>query len=839
LWFRRQEGINNKKPTTGMPKNKNDNENKVADEIQSYISLGEKNKLLSIKDGRITYTKIGKSYNFRDPEETVRASFYVKLIEKYKYPENRIDLEVEVPRRKPSDFADIVIYEDDARKQPYIVAECKKEGISQSEINQAIEQVFGNANSLRAKFAIMVAGSVEIAFDVAGFDPQEREKNIISDIPIRYGKVVKFKFKKGDPEWDLKPANLYELQSRLQQCHDIIWQGGKRNPAEAFDEMSKLIFCKDKDERILTLISDYYSFQVGTHETAKEVADRVRGIYQRAQQRDPDVFEAPIRLSDEVIYSVVEKLQGISLSRTELDSKGRAFEIFLKKIFRGEMGQYFTPREIVRFMVNFIKPTVDDVVIDPACGSGGFLLYILDKVRRETESKLEPDNAKRLWRDFALYNLYGIEVNSQLSRIAMMNMIIHEDGHSNIENNDALDTVSKFNPRRDIKLGKYTLLLTNPPFGATVSEKEHRYLADYLLGSKEHKRKQQRTEVLFIERCLDFLKEDGRMGIVLPDGILGNPSTSYVRKFILENSQITGVISLPSHTFTPSGVPTINTSLLFLQKKKGGAQRPYKIFMAVANNIGYEPNGKPTIKEGEQTDLDIILSHWERFLDGETINEELSFVIDSNSLEDRFDARYYWFKRELKRRKFTRVKLSNFVDEVKEKIDPRKEPSKYYPILSVINEGVVIFNEERLGEDINQKYKVVRAGDIAYNPYRINVGSIGVVPKELDGMLVSPAYVVMRIKDGKKNEIDPHYIVSILRNSFYRLYLELLATGSIRDAVPFNVIKEVEIPSPKEYQKLQKEVITHIEALASHKEAFTAELKELDKAIENVITPKI
>jgi type I restriction enzyme M protein len=822
-----------------MPKNKDNNENKVADEIQSYISLGEKNKLLSIKEGRITYTKIGKSYNFQDPEEIVRASFYVKLIDKYKYPENRIDLEVEVPRRKPSDFADIVIYEDDARKQPYIVVECKKEGISQSEINQAIEQVFGNANSLRGKFAIMVAGSVEIAFDIAGFDPQERDKNIISDIPIRYGKVVKFKFKKGDPEWDLKPASLYELQSRLQQCHDIIWQGGKRNPAEAFDEMSKLMFCKDKDERILTLIGDYYSFQVGTHETAKEVADRVRGIYQKAQQRDPDVFEAPLRLSDEVIYSVVEKLQGISLSRTELDSKGRAFETFLKKIFRGEMGQYFTPREIVKFMVDFIMPSVDDVVIDPACGSGGFLLYTLDKVRRKVESKLEPDNAKRLWRDFALYNLYGIEVNSQLSRIAMMNMIIHEDGHSNIENNDALDTVSKFNPRRDIKLGKYTLLLTNPPFGATVSEKEHRYLVDYSLGSKERKKKQQRTEILFIERCLDFLKEDGRMGIVLPDGILGNPSTSYVRKFILENSQIIGVISLPSHTFTPSGVPTINTSLLFLQKKKGGARRPYKIFMAVANNIGYEPNGKPTIKEGEQTDLDKILHQWERFLNKERVNEELSFIIDSNNLEDRFDARYYWFKRELKRRKFIRTKLLNFVDEVKDKIDPREEPTKYYPILSVINEGLVLFNEERLGEDINQKYKVVRAGDIAYNPYRINVGSIGVVPKELDGMLVSPAYVVMQIKDKKKNEINPHYIVSILRNNFYRLYLELLATGSIRDAVPFNVIKEVEIPSPKDYQKLQKEVITHIEALASHKEAFMAELKDLDKAIENVITPKV
>lgn len=818
-----------------MPKNKNNNENKVADEIQSYISLGEKNKLLSIKEGRITYTKIGRSYNFQDPEEIVRASFYVKLIDKYKYPENRIDLEMVVPRRTPSDSADIVVYEDDARKRPYIVVECKKEGIPQSAISQAIEQAFGNANSLRAPYAMMVSGSVEVAFDVAGFDPQEREKNIISDIPIRYGKVVKFKFKKADPEWDLKPANLYELQSRLQQCHDIIWQGGKMNPAEAFDEMSKLMFCKDKDERTLTPIGDYYNFQVGTHETAKEVANRVRGIYQKAQQRDPDVFEAPLRLSDEVLYSVVEKLQGISLSRTELDSKGRAFETFLKKIFRGEMGQYFTPREVVRFMVDFMKPVVDDIVIDPACGSGGFLLYILDKVRKEVEAKFEPDNAKRQWGDFALYNLYGIEVNSQLSRIAMMNMIIHEDGHSNIENNDSLDVVSKFNPRRDIKLGKYTLLLTNPPFGASVSEKEHRYLTDYFLGSKTNGRKQQRTEVLFIERCLDFLKEDGRMGIVLPDGILGNPSMRYVREFILENAQIVSVISLPAHTFTPSGVPTINTSLLFLQKKKSGVKRPHKIFMGVAKDIGYEPNGKPTIKEGEKTDLDKILLHWEQFLSGKNVSEDLSFVVDSSLLEDRFDARYYWFRRELERRKFERVKLGNFVNEVKDRIDPREEPTKYYPILSVINEGLVLFNEERLGEDINQKYKVVKAGDIAYNPYRINVGSIGVVPKELDGMLVSPAYIVMRVKDEKKKEIEPQYIISIFRNNFYRLYLELLATGSIRDAVSFNVIKEIEIPNPKKYSRLQRDILSSIQSSIALKVKLKDELSGLNKKIDEAL----
>ncbi|MEW6617985.1 MAG: type I restriction enzyme HsdR N-terminal domain-containing protein [bacterium] len=178
---------------------------------EEYITTGEQKGLILREGSKVEYQTTGKSYNFSDPEEKVRASFYVELIQKYKYPEKRLDTEVVVPRRKPSDSADIVVYEDDEQKKPYIVVECKKDDISQSEIKQAVEQAFGNANSLRAKYAIVVAGNVRIAFDVAGFNPQERDKNIISDIPVRYGKITKYKYKKGDETWDLQPADLKAL----------------------------------------------------------------------------------------------------------------------------------------------------------------------------------------------------------------------------------------------------------------------------------------------------------------------------------------------------------------------------------------------------------------------------------------------------------------------------------------------------------------------------------------------------------------------------------------------------------------------------------------------------
>ena len=152
--------------------------------VEELIELGKGEKILKVSDEKVEYISIGKIYKFTDPEEIIRASFYTELITKYKYPKERIDLEVVVPRREPKDKADIVVFEDSDKKKPYIVVECKKDGISQSEIKQAIEQAFGNANSLGAKYTILIAGNIRIAFDVFNFAPMEREKNIIADIPI-------------------------------------------------------------------------------------------------------------------------------------------------------------------------------------------------------------------------------------------------------------------------------------------------------------------------------------------------------------------------------------------------------------------------------------------------------------------------------------------------------------------------------------------------------------------------------------------------------------------------------------------------------------------------------
>ncbi len=575
------------------------------------IELGIRRRLIVISDdnSKITYFGARKfTTSFKNPEEKVRASYFIELVEDYQYDPKRIDFEVEVPRRVPTDRADIVVYEDDELKKPFLVVECKRDGISDAEFKQAIEQVFGNANSLRAKYAIVVAGTTRTAFDVAGFKPSEREKNVISDIPKKYGKAPKYKFIKGDPLRDLKVVSKEDLIKALEKAHDTVWQGGKLAPTTAFDEVAKLLFCKIKDEKE-TKKGEPYKFQIGTHETAEEVFKRIDSIYQKAKKQDSEVFKEDIKLDPKIVYAVVEHLQSINFNKTDLDTKGVAFERFMEDFFKGKMGQFFTPREIIRFCVKMLNPQVDDVVLDPACGSGGFLLNTMDHMRDFAEKNYDEFEAWKIWHDFAMKNIYGIEINDQIARVCKMNMILHDDGHTNIINWDALDdfeNIKKVHKR--FKPNSFDLILTNPPFGAVVKATEKPYLENYELGKGK---KAQKTEILFIERCLDFLRPGGKMAIVLPDGILTNSSLQYVRDFIMERAQILAVVSLPQFAFTHYGAG-VKSSLLFLRKKKENEKLGnYPIFMAIAEHIGYDATGR----KDPINDLDKIVEEYRKFLE--------------------------------------------------------------------------------------------------------------------------------------------------------------------------------------------------------------------------------
>lgn len=830
------------------------NEYKIPKELEEVITAGEELGLFQIKGNKIEYIYQRKSYKISDPEEHVRASYYLELIKKYQYPKERIDFEVSVKgERRPA--ADVVIYEDEERKKPYIVVECKKDGIPQAEIKDAIEEAIPNAHYLKSKYAIVVAGNVRIAFDIAKSLPQEREKNVIADIPVRYGKVVKYVYKKGgpkdkdDPSKELKDVNKVELLRKFQQCHDTLWEGGKRNPAEAFDEMSKLMYCKIQDERFLTKKGEYYRFQVGTYERINEVAERIRKIYKDAQEIDPEVFVESIKADNPIIYTVAEILQGISLARTDLDVKGEGYEHFLGGVFRGAMGQYFTPRPIVYFMVNFLEPKINDFVIDPACGSGGFLIYTLEKMRKQLYSRLDEKDAAYRWQDFALKQVYGIEINSQLARVSMMNMIIHEDGHTNIENADALDNPETWKRQkiREYFGKKFGLLLTNPPFGADVKEREKPYLANYELGGKIKKRNRQNTEILFIERCLDFLKPGGRMGIVLPDGILTNSSLQYVRDFITERAQILGIVSLPQTAFrkpsnkggggTGSGV---KASLLFLRRKKEGEKLPdnYPIFMSIAEHIGYDSTGRP-----DKDEFPDVLNAWRDFKKTNKTDfffeAPLSFAIGRGEMIARWEPVYY--KPELKERseilrksKFPIVNIKDVVNVIRYGTSsPPKYVNAGIPFIRATNikEGRIIPSDIKFmdpNEATRFKKCRVKENDIIIVRSGVNTGDCARVTKEFCN-----AYAAYDLILTLKSIVNPAFLNTCLNLDFGKSQMNRLKARSAQPHLNAEEVKSLEFPLPP--PQIQDRIATLMEEAYRLKKEKETAAKRLLNSIDDYV----
>lgn len=314
---------------------------------------------------------------------------------------------------------------------------------------------------------------------------------------------------------------------------------------------------------------------------------RVMALYEEGRQKDKEVFRDNIRLTPEKIRTVVGYLESVNLGETDLDSKGRAFETFMGSFFRGNFGQYFTPREIVKFIIDVLPIEHDSKVLDTSCGSGGFLLYALNKVRNKAtelypQYKTDTRQYKHwfsYWHDFAEKNLYGIEISEQISRAAKMNMIIHDDGHTNVITSDGLisdeSIIAKTN-NHGFKYGTFDFIITNPPFGSTIRQSEQAYLKTYQLGKKEEDwlaiatrsqgtRDGQSTEVLFIEQDYKFLKEGGYLAIVLPDGILTNSTMQYVRTQIEDWFRIVAVVSMPQTAFMANGAG-VKSSVLFLKK---------------------------------------------------------------------------------------------------------------------------------------------------------------------------------------------------------------------------------------------------------------------------------
>ena len=549
------------------------------------------------------------------PEEGPRQILEKRFVEEYGYSKNQIEIEFPVQKgSKRIGPTDIAVFRDEKKviDNLYIIVETKRK-----ERKDGIDQLKSYLSPTNAEFGVWFNGKDIVYLQHLKKAPFFRE---IPDIP-KEGETLEdvgLYQKK-----DLKPAT--ELKTVFETIHNHIYANEGLLKEKVFNEMLKLIFIKMADEKALAQKCEFRitNKELDELEEGREngFIERIFSLFDRVKSQYPDVFDPNERLNLKplTIAFVVSQLQKYSLINTAADVKGTAFQTFVYAHQRGERGEFFTPHPIVDLCVNMLDPKDNEKFIDPACGSGGFLVagmnYIKEKfVEERPELKTK---ATDFLKEYAHAYLSGIDINPDLAKVAKMHMVLYDDGHSGIfyansllDFNELVRISEKAGVSRALRPepSNFKVLMTNPPFGSKGKVTDKRILQNFELGFKWRKEKDGRwiktnkildgqiPEILFIERSLKLLDEGGRMAIVLPDGILNNASLKYVREFIVSNARVLAVVSLPTGTFMQAGVNP-KTSLLFLQKLREEKleelkKKQYPVFMAIAEKIGYDLNSK-------------------------------------------------------------------------------------------------------------------------------------------------------------------------------------------------------------------------------------------------------
>lgn len=415
-------------------------------------------------------------------------------------------------------------------------------------------------------------------------------------------------------------------------------------------QIINIIFCKIYDERF-TRADDIVSFRAGIEEPATDVGERIKRLFNSVKDKYPDVFNRndTISLTDSSIAYIVGELQQYCMTESERDVIADAFEVFISPSLRGGQGQFFTPRNVVKLLVALTNPTKTDKLIDPACGSGGFLIeslrHVWAKVKKEGEELGWPD--REIFADqqeVAIKNFRGIDKESFLSKTTKAYMAILGDGRGGIFCENSLEMPSNWSSgtRNSIQLGAFDVILTNPPYGSKLKIDDRSILNNYDLGF-QWKAKEgvfekttklldfQTPQVLFIERCLDLLKSGGRLGIVAPESMFCNPSHKYIMNYVERRAQIEAVISMPENLFQPH--THAKTCVVMMRKLDDGEtiSEDSSIFMAQAKWCGHDSRGL----EVPYDDIPLIQERYLKFVSGEDLEyDHLGFVIKQSQIRD-------------------------------------------------------------------------------------------------------------------------------------------------------------------------------------------------------------
>ena len=751
-------------------------------------------------------------------------AFYRRLIESYGYLPDQLEYNVQV---SASSVADIAIWRSANEKMLghtpniYVLVACRAEHIKIraedyfEQFKQAVlnDMAFYVAHNLKETKVFYIDRNAR---------PLKIER--ISDFPTACdiaseSNLIHFVNK-------VRGYSKDNFLKTLSRCHNIIRNVDKLSPEAAFDEISKILFIKMLYERDAKEELIYSKDKFLKDELAyKGETDYVQYLFNKVKEAYlvDGLFDLDdrIRIRRDSFLLILEELGNVELYDTSDDIKGIAFELFLGKTFRGELGQFFTPRTIVNYMVEVLNIKEGDRVCDPCCGSGGFLIKAFEHVQnqidqdvhkqighlmddanmsestkqhkvnellRECDKTIKNSRYYKLCHDY----FFGVDANARMARTAKMNMIMHGDGHVGVYQHDGLLNVG------GVYDDRFDVILINPPFGAHVEkdirisesdiptdeEKElytKRFGTEYLErvyapmkenAEEEYKDKTKgkrilelysvksnNTEILFIERCINLLKPGKRAGIVLPEGVLDNAALERVRKFVESKARILNITSIPADVFLSSGA-NIKPSLIFIQKYNEDEvpEDDYTLTVTKVSDAGISSTGLPSLNE----ELPVAAKEIGSFLLGTPL-EDMAFtrVIRRSELTD-WNAKQIFDVTHVKfNSQYEMTKISELLTMSKNIITIKSDVEYTRLTVRLFNKGICV-RDRVIGQLIGTKRQTrVKKGQFIISKIDGKSAAYGIVDAALDGAIVTPDFMVYDIN---KNKILPEYLELVLQN---------------------------------------------------------------------------
>ena len=603
----------------------------------------------TIPDGKVIDYLTGQPVQ-DTPEEYVRQNIEKALVRQYRYDPNICLPEFPIKVGSARKRVDIVAFESSEvernQENAHLLVETKRVGTNPGAKKEGVDQLKSYmAACLNAKYGLWTNGEDRYVF-AKRTQNRSIEFETIVDIPI-------FGQSEADAQRprrkDLMPATAHNLMFAFKRCHNYIAGTEGMQKPDAFWELLKLIFCKIEDERSGVLQFYVTPAELSSSFTAAAAKARVQQILEdRVVEKYSTIFvgaDRELNLKPNVVAFVVSQLQRYSLLASSVDVKGIAYEEIVGSNLRGDRGEFFTPRNACRMAITMLDPQPSEKMIDPACGTGGFLITAMNHAlshldaaeRGQWADSSKPNDLERheLFRkrtDYFAHNVSGFDLNPSLVRAAKMNMVMNNDGEGGLfqANSLANPHTWKQEAAQRIQLGSIDILFTNPPFGANIVIDDPAILEQYDLAARWDQQedglwvmrtdkrgdkvlqKSQPPEILFIERCVQFLAEgSGRMAMVIPNGILNNPALGYVRQWMLRNTQVIAVVDMARDLFQPKN--DTQTSMVLMrrlsQDERALAAKnklDYPVFMAVTHRIGQDKRGK-TIYRHTDTGEDVIV----------------------------------------------------------------------------------------------------------------------------------------------------------------------------------------------------------------------------------------